>query len=78
MVQAVERVVAAGGTAPVCILIHAVFAVNACDDIRAAGAGRIITTGTIPHPSNAISVAGSLASAIATLPPVSMTSELNT
>ena len=78
MVQAVERVVAAGGTAHVCILSHAVFAGNTCDDIQAAGAARIITTDTIPHPSNAISVAGSLASAITTIPPVSMTSELNT
>lgn len=76
MSQAVERVVAAGGAAPVCILIHAVFADDAHDDIRAAGAARIVTTDTIPHLSNAISVAGILASAIATIPPVSMTSEL--
>ena len=78
MAHAVERVMSAGGSAPVCILIHAVFAGGACDDIRAAGAARIVTTDTIPHPSNAISVARSLASAITTIPPVSMTSELNT
>lgn len=78
MAQTVERVVAAGGKAPVCILIHAVFAGDACEDIRAAGAARIVTTDTIPHPTNAISVAESLASAVTTLPPFSTTSELNT
>lgn len=76
--QAVERVVTVGGAAPICILIHAVFAGDAIDVIQAAGAARIVTTNTIPHPSNAISVAGNLAQAIATLPPVSMTSEMTT
>ncbi|MBA5775522.1 ribose-phosphate diphosphokinase [Stappia sp. F7233] len=64
MVRAVERVLAAGAKPPVCVLIHAVFSDRAFDDILTAGAARVVTTDTIPHPSNAISVAECLAAAI--------------
>lgn len=45
---------------PVCIATHAVFAGDAYERLQAAGAGRIVTTDTIAHPSNAIGVAGLL------------------
>lgn len=61
LVRTIERLVAAGTRAPVCLVIHAVFAGSAHDDILAAGAARIITTDTIPHPSNAIGIASILA-----------------
>ncbi len=61
LVRTIERLVAAGTRAPVCLVIHAVFAGSAHDDILAAGAARIITTDTIPHPSNAIGIASVLA-----------------
>lgn len=64
MVQAVEKVLAQGAHAPVCVLIHAVFAEGAVAAIRAAGAARIVTTDTIPHNTNAISVAAPLAGAV--------------
>ncbi len=64
MVRAIERVLAAGGRPPISILIHAVFAGGAFDDIRAAGAARVVTTDTIPHPSNVISVAEAIAEGV--------------
>lgn len=75
MVRAVEHVLAAGVQPPVCVLIHAVFSGRAFDDIRTAGAAHIVTTDTIPHPSNAISVAASVANAVASLPPTSQLQE---
>ena len=67
LVRTIERLVAAGARTPVCLVIHAVFAGSAHDDILAAGAARIITTDTIPHPSNAIGIASVLAEAFGSL-----------
>lgn len=64
MVRSIERVLAAGGQSPIAILIHAVFAEGAYDDILAAGAARVVTTDTIPHPSNVISVAEAIAEGV--------------
>lgn len=61
MIEAVGRLKAIGTAPPVCVLIHAVFAGNAYDDILAAGAARVVSTDSIPHPSNTISLAPSLA-----------------
>ncbi|MCZ8547932.1 ribose-phosphate diphosphokinase [Mesorhizobium qingshengii] len=51
----------------VCIVIHPVFAQNAYAQLLAAGAERIVSTDSIPHPSNTISIAGLLAEASAEL-----------
>jgi ribose-phosphate pyrophosphokinase len=51
----------------VCIVIHPVFAQNAYARLLAAGAERIVSTDSIPHSSNAISIAGLLAEASAEL-----------
>lgn len=64
MVHAIERVLAAGGRPPVSMLIHAVFAKGAFDDILTAGAAQIVTTDTIPHSSNGISTAEAIADGI--------------
>ncbi len=40
--------------APVCVGVHAVFAVNAYEDLLAAGASGIYPCDKIPHVSNAI------------------------
>lgn len=48
----------------VCIGVHAVFAGNAYEDLKAAGAARIVTCNTIPHESNAIDLAPHLAEAL--------------
>ncbi|MEK6216801.1 MAG: hypothetical protein N2B03_06230 [Boseongicola sp.] len=57
--------------AVVCVIIHAVFARSAYEDILAAGAARIVTTDTITHRSNAVSVAGIIAKAIPPIVPSS-------
>lgn len=67
MARAVERLLAAGTAAPVCLAIHAVFADGAQDAILSAGAARIVSTDTIPHPSNAIGTASILTEAIRAL-----------
>jgi len=50
-----------------CVAIHAVFAGDAHEQLLAAGAARVVSTDSIPHPSNAISLAGFLARAAAEL-----------
>lgn len=47
----------------VCVVIHPVFAQNAYEQLLAAGPARVVSTDSIPHPSNAISIAGLLAEA---------------
>jgi ribose-phosphate pyrophosphokinase len=46
---------------PVVVAIHAVFAGDAFARLEAAGVARIVSTDTLQHPSNAISVAPALA-----------------
>lgn len=67
MARAVERLLAAGTDAPVCLAIHAVFADGAHDAILSAGAARIVTTDTIPHPSNAIGISSVLVESLQAL-----------
>ena len=67
MARAVERLLDAGTPAPVCLVIHAVFADGAHDAILSAGAARIVSTDTIPHSTNAIGIAGVLTEALRSL-----------
>lgn len=53
--------------AAVCVAIHAVFAEDAYARLLEAGAGRVVSTDSIPHPSNAMSVSGPLVDACAEL-----------
>lgn len=64
MVAAVTHLVAAGLRAPVCVGVHALFAAPAEDALRLAGAAQIVTTTSIPHPTNAIDVMPLLVPAI--------------
>ena len=48
----------------VCVGVHAVFAPGALEGLRAAGAGRIVTTNTIAHETNAIDVGPLLAEGV--------------
>lgn len=47
----------------VCVVIHPIFAQDAYEQLLAAGPARVVSTDSIPHPSNAISLAGLLAQA---------------
>lgn len=67
LIQAIEQLLAAGTRPPICVVIHAVFADQAYTDILSAGAAQIVTTDSIPHTSNAISLARLLAGALSSL-----------
>lgn len=56
-----------GLPAAVCVAIHAVFAEDAYDQLLKAGAARVVSTNSIPHPTNAMSIAALLADACAGL-----------
>lgn len=64
VVRAVEQLLAVGARRPICLIIHGIFAGSAYSDLVAAGAQRIVTTDTVPHPSNAIRTGGAIAGAI--------------
>lgn len=64
MAVATGRVREAFGTPPVCVGVHAVFAPDAMQVLEAAGAGRIVTCNTLPHPTNAIDVTPDIARAV--------------
>lgn len=64
MVRAIERLVAVGTRRPHCLIIHGIFAGSAFEDLAAAGARRIVTTDTVPHPSNGIGTGRAIAHAI--------------
>jgi ribose-phosphate pyrophosphokinase len=53
-----------GLAAPLCIGVHALFAGDAMEVLRAAGVARIVTCNTLAHPTNAIDVLGAIAEAV--------------
>lgn len=63
MIEAAKGVVRQGLAAPVCAAVHALFADDAFAELSGVAA-RVVSTDTVPHPSNAIPVAGLLASAV--------------
>lgn len=65
MIAAVGRLREAGLAAPVCIGVHALFAANACGELEAAGAARVVTCNTVAHASNGIDVHPAVADAVA-------------
>ncbi|RUW87738.1 ribose-phosphate diphosphokinase [Mesorhizobium sp. M7A.F.Ca.US.010.02.1.1] len=67
MIETLNHLRQLGLPPAVCIVIHPVFAQNAYALLLAAGAERVVSTDSIPHPSNAISLAGLLAAASAEL-----------
>ncbi len=64
MTETVSHLMRVGLAAPVCVGVHAVFAGDACETLRAAGVERIVTTDTIRHDTNGIGVEGALAVAL--------------
>ena len=65
LAAAVGRLRELGLPPPVCVVTHAVFAEGAQARIEAAGAARIVSTDTVPHASNGISIEPLLAGATA-------------
>jgi ribose-phosphate pyrophosphokinase len=64
MAVTVKRLCEAGLPASVCVAVHAVFAPTALGELRAAGAGEIVSCDTISHPTNRISIAAAVAQGI--------------
>ena len=64
MIEATRQLRAAGSAAPMCVAIHAVFADALSQALLDAGASGIVTCDTIPHVTNKICVADSLAVAV--------------
>lgn len=62
--RVVAQLVAARCRPPVVAAVHGIFAGNAEALLRQAGAGRIITTNSVPHPAGAIDVAPLLAGGV--------------
>ncbi len=65
MIETVHHLRDAAMKAPVCIAVHGIFAGDAYQELKDTGAGRIVTTNTITHPSNAIDIVGLIAKALA-------------
>jgi ribose-phosphate pyrophosphokinase len=64
LVEACRGLAAQGFAAPVCAVVHPLFAGDAYAALSAV-AGRIVSTDTAPHPSNGVSVAPLIAKALA-------------
>jgi len=64
MIAATERIVSSGLGRPVCVGVHAIFAGAAYDDLVRAGASRIVTCNSVPHPTNAIDIHTAIAQQI--------------
>ena len=64
MIEATRQLRAAGSAPPMCVAIHAVFADALHDTLIEAGASGIVTCDTIPHATNQIAIADSLADAV--------------
>jgi ribose-phosphate pyrophosphokinase len=64
MIEATRQLRAAGSAPPLCIAIHAVFADALEAELLSAGARGIVTCDTVPHATNRICIADSIASAV--------------
>lgn len=64
MIETVDHLRRADMPTPVCIGVHGIFADEAYRDLREADPRAVVTTDTIPHPTNATTVAPSVARAV--------------
>jgi len=67
MIETVKQLKDAGLAPPVCLAVHGVFAGKALQELREAGAARVVTTNTIAHSSNGIDISGLLAEGVRAL-----------
>lgn len=67
MIAAADLLAALGLGRPVCAVVHALFAGDAFARLQKVAA-RVVSCDSVPHPSNAISLAPLVAKALATLP----------
>lgn len=63
MLSAIRALGQRSSVAPICLAVHGVFAGTAYDDLLLSGA-RVLSTNTICHPSNAVSLAAKIGDAL--------------
>lgn len=56
MIETISHLRRQGMRPPVCVAVHGIFAGDAFEALMATGAGKVVTTNTISHPTNAIDV----------------------
>jgi len=64
MVETLHHLSEAGLRSANCLAVHGLFAGNAYDDLRRAGAATIATTNSIPHPTNVIDLSSLIADGV--------------
>jgi ribose-phosphate pyrophosphokinase len=64
MMAAAARLQELGMAPPVCVAVHALFAGTAHAELLGARVAAVVSCDTVPHPSNQISMAGSIAEAL--------------
>lgn len=64
LVETVHNIKQLGFGRIICVVIHPVFAEGALEQIVGAGAGQVVSSDSITHPTNGFSIAGLLASAV--------------
>lgn len=64
MVATLEHLKDAGAPAPVCVVVHAIFAGDALHELRRAGAADVVSCDTVLHASNRISLTKAIAEEI--------------
>lgn len=69
MIEAVRLIVKRGGTAPVCVAVHGLFADQSDELLTQAGAG-VVTSNSILHGTNGIDVGEILAASVGDLAPI--------
>jgi ribose-phosphate pyrophosphokinase len=69
MVETLCHLSQLGQRPPACVAVHGLFAGNAYDDLRRAGAAMIATTNSVPHPTNAIDLSRLIADGVAAVMP---------
>lgn len=67
MIAATRHLLGQALPPPVCVGVHAVFSGDAQEALLAAGAAKVVTTDTIPHPTNGICIDHAIADAVAGL-----------
>lgn len=64
LTQAAMELRRLGFAPPVCLAVHALFAAEAAWSSLRAAASRVVTTDTVPHPSNGVSISRAIAEAL--------------
>jgi ribose-phosphate pyrophosphokinase len=67
MIVTLKQLNGKGLAAPVCVGVHGIFAGQAFEELRQAGAARVVTANTIAHSSNGIDISGLLADGVRAL-----------